>query len=150
MVLLPGIDRLLKKQEAQALMDAPHGRRLLSCNNRSCCPHGFEDTIKDPRGHYLRQRTLQCEAIAAVPDPLRPEHFLNKTLAETDRKARELAKLKVADVKIGEMLMKNAMRMDRMRAVLEDLHQTGGLTTRSVAFPFPRTASGSTQNQGRK
>ena len=133
--MLPGIDRLLKKAEAQALIDTPHGRRLLSCNNPACCPHGFEDTLKDPRGHYLRQRALQCRALPAVPDPLRADHFLNKVLAETDRKARQIAKLRVADKKVEVMLNKNTVRLDRMRAVLEDLQKTGGLTTRSLPFP---------------
>jgi len=30
-LLLPGVDRLLKKEQAQALIASPHGRRLLSC-----------------------------------------------------------------------------------------------------------------------
>lgn len=149
MVMLTGIDRLLKKAEAQALIDAPHGRRLLSCNNPACCPHGFEDTIKDPRGHYLRQRALQCEAISAVPDPLRADHFLNKMLADTDRKARQIAKLKVADKKVEAILNKNTVQLDRMRAVLEDLQKTGGLTTRSLPFPSTRVADLLTKTKDR-
>jgi hypothetical protein len=76
-VLLPGIDRLLKKEEAQALIGAPHARRLLSCQDQGCCAAGF----KDPKGHYLRQRKLQCDVLSAVQDPLKSKHFLEKTLA---------------------------------------------------------------------
>lgn len=134
-VLLPGIDRLMKKSQAEALIAAPHGRRLLSCNDRRCCPHGFEDTLKDPRGHYLRQRAFQCETLSGVPDAMRTQHFLGQNLAEADRKARQVAKLKVSDEKLGELMVKNSSRLDRMRAVLEDLHRTAEDSTRSKPFP---------------
>jgi hypothetical protein len=147
-VLMQGIDRLLKKQEAEALIAAPHGRRLLSCDNLRCCPHGFEGTMKDPRGHYLRQRALQCEALSSVPGPIRAEHFLNKTLTDVDRKARQIAKLKVTNATLGNMLQKNSSRLDRMRAVLEDLQKTGGVTTRSRAFSPPHAGRHTTTSQG--
>src|SRR4051812_35231859 len=84
-ILLPGIDRLLKREDAEAIVNASGGRRLASCNDRTCCPRGFEDMIKDPKGHFLRQRAMQCDAISAVPEPLRPKHFLDKSLTEADR-----------------------------------------------------------------
>ena len=79
-VLLPGIDRLLKPDQAQILINANGGRRLLSCNDRRCCPHGFEDTIRDPKGHYLRQRAWQCEALSKVPEARRARDFLDNAL----------------------------------------------------------------------
>jgi hypothetical protein len=133
-VLLPGIDRLLKKEEAEKLMAAPHARRLLSCQDRSCCPSGFEDTLKDPKGHYLRQRKLQCEALSAVQDPLRPQHFLEKTLASAHRTARQVSKLKVGDEKLGVALTKNTHRLERMGDVLENLHKTDEDVRRTPAF----------------
>ncbi|WP_443750428.1 hypothetical protein [Asticcacaulis solisilvae] len=133
-MLLPGIDRLLKAEQAKALVDCPSGRRLLSCNNRSCCPRGFEDTLSDPKRHYLRQRAFQCEAISDVPELKRAEHFLNDNLANADRVARNLTKLKPTDPVLSGLLEKNAKRLDGMRFVLEDLIKTEGQGSRSPAF----------------
>lgn len=139
-VLLPGIDRLLKREDAEAIINASGGRRLASCNDRRCCPQGFEDTIKDPKGHYLRQRAFQCDAISAVPEPVRAKHFLDKDLTETDRKARQLAKLKLADEKLSSRLVENANRLDRMRDVLGNLEKVSGSLTRSPGFPAATNA----------
>lgn len=123
-ILLPGIDRLLKRAEAEALMSVPHARRLLSCNDPTCCMHGFEDTLKDPKGHYLRQRASQLRILSSVPEQRRVRHFLDTDLAIADRTARQVAKLKVADPQLAKTLRENANRLDRMRDVLEDLHTT--------------------------
>jgi hypothetical protein len=137
-VLLPGVDRLLKPAQARALIETVGGRRILACNDRRCCPRGFDDTIADPKGHYLRQRAWQCEAISRIPEPRRVQHFLDRTLAEADRTARQAAKLRVADAKVKEILEDNARRLDRMRVVLENLQQTEAVITRAEAFPPAR------------
>ena len=148
-VLLPGIDRLLKPSQAQILVDALGGRRLLSCNDRSCCPHGFEDTIRDPKGHYLRQRAKQFTALSKIPEQLRAQDFLDNTLADADRTARQVAKLKVSDEAIATILTKNADRHDRIRKVLENLKETESVITRSAVFPPPMPIRGNYKNDGR-
>lgn len=134
-VMLPGLDRLVKPDQAQQLIAAPGARRLLSCNDRSCCPHGFEDTIRDPKGHYLRQRASEYSILSAVPELRRTQHFLDKTLTTADRTARQIAKLKLSDEKLLDLVNKNAGRLDRIRVVLENLKDTESLSTRSVNFP---------------
>jgi hypothetical protein len=136
-VLLPGIDRLLKPAQAQVLIDATGGRRLLSCNDRRCCPHGFEDTIRDPKGHYLRQRAWQCEILSKVPEPRRAQDFLDNTLAAADRIARQVARLRVPDDILATIIVRNAERFDRLRVVLENLKETEALSTRSATFRPP-------------
>jgi hypothetical protein len=136
-VLLSGIDRLLKPEQAQILIEASGGRRLLSCNDRRCCPHGFEDTIRDPKGHYLRQRAWQCEALSKVPEPRRSKDFLDNTLANADRTARQIAKF--PDDAVATVTARNAERLDRLRVVLENLKETEAISTRSAAFPAPTT-----------
>lgn len=148
-MLLPGIDRLLKRAEAEVLLAAPGGRRLLSCNNRACCPHGFEDTIKDPKGHYLRQRAWECEAISAVPEQRRPQHFLNKDLAQADRTARQVSKLKVSDASLAQKMLENSRRLDRMRVVLENLERTAASATRSPGFPAKENTKQAANKDGR-
>jgi hypothetical protein len=134
-VLLPGVDRLLKPSQARALIETPGGRRILACNDRWCCPRGFDDTIADPKGHYLRQRAWQCDAISRIPEARRVQHFLDRTLADADRAARQVARLKVADPQLREVVNDNARRLDRMRVVLENLQQTETVSTRAEAFP---------------
>ncbi|MCK1345043.1 hypothetical protein IVB25_16580 [Bradyrhizobium sp. 193] len=148
-VLLPGIDRLLKKEEAQALIGAPHARRLLSCQDRNCCPAGFDDTLKDPKGHYLRQRSFHCDDLSTVQDPLKPKHFMDKTLAGASKTARQAAKLKTGDDKLGVALSKNAVRLERMGDVLDNLHKTEEDSTRVRAFAEvkPRESGSKVQDE---
>jgi hypothetical protein len=146
-VLLPGIDRLLKKEDAEALIAAPSGRRLLSCNNRACCPHGFEDTVKNPKAHYLRQRAAQYSTLSTVPDQRRISHFLTGEMAQADRTARQIAKLKLTSSELIKVVEKNTKRLERMRDVLENLEQTSTTATRSVAFPLPK-GSGRVSRKG--
>src|SRR5262249_21914821 len=135
-VLLPGVDRLLKPAQARFLVEVPGGRRILACNDRWCCPRGFDDTIADPKGHYVRQRAWQCDAISRIPEARRVQHFLDHTLADGDRQARQVARLRVADPQLREVLNDNARRIDRMRVVLENLQQTDAtVSTRAEAFP---------------
>lgn len=138
-ILLPGLDRLLKPDQAQTLIDASEGRRLLSCNNRNCCPTGFDDTKRDPKGHYLRQRAFQCEAISNVPEFRRAQDFLDRTLAVAARTARQVAKLRVQDAEIMAITAANADRLDRLCIVLQNLKEAEAVSTHSAPFPSPST-----------
>lgn len=147
---MPGVDRLLKKEEAQILMAAPHARRMLSCQDRACCPGGFEDTLKDPKGHYLRQRKIQCEALSKVQDQLKAHHFLGKMLAGASKTARQVSKLKTGDEGLGAVLAKNAARLERMGEVLENLHETEGEVARAHAFADFSQSEGNSRVQGER
>lgn len=136
-VLLQGIDRLLKPEQAELLVGAPGGRRLVSCQDRSCCPNGFDDTMRDPKGHYLRQRALKCEALSQVPEPLRAQDYLNNTLSAAARTARQIARLRIEDPALKKATKKNADRLERVRLALENLKDTEAVETRSSAFPPP-------------
>lgn len=140
-ILVPGIDRLLKLSETKTLMAATGARRLLSCNDRACCPHGLEDTIKNPKAHYLHQRSRQISELSGVPEKRRARHFLDTDLAEADRTARKAAKLKIGDDGLAEILARSSERLDKMRAVLEDLHRTIGEEASRSATPVRRPAS---------
>lgn len=134
-VMLPGLDRLLKPAQAEVLIGAAGARRLLSCGDRGCCPHGFEDTLKDPKGHYLRQRASEYASLSAVPELRRTQHFLDTTLSQADRTARQIAKLRLNDEKLIALVNQNASRLDRMRVVLDNLKETEAVSTRSTGFP---------------
>ena len=123
---LPGIDRQLKLHQVEAIMRARGGRRLLACQDRDCCPLGFDDTVRDPKGHFLTQRGKQLEDIGRTHTDRRISRFLDHHLTIADRAARQAAKLNVGDAGIEKALKKASLRLDRMRAVLEDLDNTLG------------------------
>jgi hypothetical protein len=139
-VLITGIDRLLSIKQVEALMTAPSARKLLSCHDRSCCPHGLDDMLKDPKAHYLRQRSRQIADIARVPDSRRVRHFLDHDLRDAERTARNAAKLRVADTELVDVLTRSSVRLEKMHAVLEDLSKTVEGAPRAVAPRRPPAA----------
>lgn len=139
-VLIAGIDRLLSLKQVEALMAAPGARKLLSCQDRSCCQHGLDDMLKDPKAHYLRQRTRQIDDIAAVPDNRRMRHFLDRELPDVERVARNAAKLKVGDEALLKVLTSSSVRLEKMQAVLEDLGKSVGDAPRALPPPRPAAA----------
>lgn len=144
-MLLPGIDALLRKDDAAAIMNAPGGRRLAACLDRNCCPHGFDDMKKDPKGHFLRQRAFRCDELSNVPDQMRGNHFLSKVLLDEERRAKHLAKLKVQDPSLSKRLIENADRLDRFSEVLSNLGQTSIGTTRAPGFAATKQDNHSVQ-----
>lgn len=94
-----------------------------------------------------KQRTREIDGLSAVPEQLRVRHFLDVILVSAGRVARAAAKLKV-ERSIGEMLQKNADRLDRLSGVLDDLHKTDRSASRAVGFPL-RTELEETTNHDR-
>jgi len=140
-VLLPGVDPLLRREDADAIMNSPGGRRLAACIDRRCCPLGFDDTRRDPKGHFLRQRAFRCDELSSVPEPMRARHYLDKDLKADERRAKLLSKLKLSDAKLSMRLVENANRLDRFSEVLGSLEQTSATATRSLGFTIrPRDA----------
>jgi hypothetical protein len=132
-LLIPGLDRLLSAKQVAILMEAHGARKLLSCNDPSCCPRGLDDTLRHPKAHYLHQRAKQFERISRIPEARRTQDFLAKDLADAARTARQAAKLKVTDESLTAMLQRTTERLDRMALILEDLHETTGTHTRSAS-----------------
>jgi hypothetical protein len=148
-VLVNGLDRQLTVDQLDKLMNAAGGRRLLGCNDRRCCPNGHEDTLKDSKAHFLRQRAAQYESLSKVPESRRAQDFLDRELAAVERTARNAAKLKVNDSRLSALLVKNAVRLDKMVDVLGDLKTTIDGTSRALT-PERRTASADISKFGKR
>lgn len=125
-VYVRALDRYFKIDDAQLLMELGSARRLLACADRECCPLGVEDTFKNPKGHFLTQRISQLADLSKVQESRRVDRFLNHHLAQADRIARQAARLNPNDPSLARALRENTVRIDRMRAILEDLQQTIG------------------------
>jgi hypothetical protein len=132
-LLVEGVDRLLTMKQIEVLMRAPGARALLACKDRRCCATGFDTTIKSPKAHYLHQRHQAISRLAAVPDVLRGQHFLEKDLPPLARIARQAAKLRIDDAPLASTLQKTSERFDRMQGILEELHAKLANSNRSAA-----------------
>lgn len=125
-VYLPALDRHFKIDEVRALLDVKGARRLLSCEDRDCCPRGADDTINNPKAHFITQRLTQLGDLSGTPEERRVSRFLDFHLAYADRRARQAAKLDIGNLITKKALEKTSLRLDRMRGVLENLDQTMG------------------------
>ncbi len=125
-LLIPGLDRLLSVAQVDLLMAADGGRRLLGCQDPTCCPNGHNDTLKDPKGHYMYQRTKPLERLSRVPEVRRVDDFLKHDLDPAVRIAQAATKLALADAAMTEMLQRTNERMVRLGPALRDLHATMG------------------------
>jgi hypothetical protein len=134
-VLIGAIDRLLTEKQLESLMAAPGARKVLSCSDRSCCPNGLDDMLRDPKAHYLRQRARGVAELSRIPEARRAQHYLDKLLMPAERSARNTTKLKVEDDGLRKVLEKNSERLEKMHLVLDDLNSTIKDSPRS---PAPR------------
>lgn len=141
-LLIPGLDRLLSEKQVNILMQAEGARRLLSCHDRECCPNGLADTLKDPKGHYLRQRAKPLDRLSRIPEARRVQDFLTNDLAPAARTAADAVKLKVADQAAVELLQRINERLQRMGPVLSDLHKMIGPGAPRSPSPRHRARSG--------
>lgn len=91
-----------------------------------------QDTLRDTKGHVLRQRAKMFDSVSAVPELKRIEHFLDHDGENADRMARQAAKLKIPDNSLVKRLLGEAARIDRMRPILEKLRALSSSMTRSV------------------
>lgn len=139
-ILIPGLDRLLSEKQVNLLMATQGARRLLSCHDPRCCAHGHDDTLHDPKAHYLHQRHRQFQELSAVPEARRARHFIDKDLAAADRIARQAARLKVQDEDLSGVLSKSSQRLDKMVSVLDDLAKTIGEDAGRCAATRDRTS----------
>ncbi|MGH6871474.1 MAG: hypothetical protein ACREHE_08205 [Rhizomicrobium sp.] len=132
-IWLTGANRSATINELKLLERARGGRRLVSCGDKKCCPHGFDDMVGDPRRHAAYQSFNQVLDLEVVPDLRRRQHFLDGHMSTASRTARQLAKLRLSPVDAAaldvdyESLMKrllaHSMRMEKVQRTLETLHE---------------------------
>ena len=135
-ILISDINRSFARKEVECLAAARGGRKIISCDDRECCPSGLEDMLHDPRRHAARQTMKQYRELERVPDLKRPEHFIHDQLDDAARKARRIAKLRPESnddsfpaPKVESLIRRleeNADTLERTRTALEKLHQSLG------------------------
>lgn len=120
-VPIPGFDRSFSPKDLKAIANAAGGRRLVSCSDRNCCPHGLASMIDDPRSHIASEKFRLMNELFEVPDTRRVSHFLQVDMRNAERKAGDLAQLNTGDDKLNATLMKARKRIDSMARMYETL-----------------------------
>jgi hypothetical protein len=93
----------------------------------------WDDTQRDPKGHYLYQRAKQVGALSSISESRRIQHFLDHDLADANRAARQATRIGTNDEPLRETLLRSSERLERMSLVLDNLQKTMGDGPRSAA-----------------
>jgi len=139
--LVPALDRQLTLKQFNAVTAASGGRALISCNDRRCCKRGLDDTFNDPKGHYLWRRKTQLDALSRVPEARRAEHFISQDLAQAERYARMLSRLKINDLETQQLISRESDRLFKLHQVLENFHMHENTGERALTPPVRRSAN---------
>lgn len=118
---VPGFDRGFRATDLEVIVGAQGGRRLVSCQDRSCCPKGLSSTLDKPKAHIAYQSFKSMGGIFETPDTRRPQHFLDTDMRTAERKAGDLARLKIGDEKIAKALEEGRKRIDNFARTFETL-----------------------------
>jgi hypothetical protein len=118
-IYVPGIDAMLSPKEAEMLLSAsPQAKAAFACPDTHCCKRGAKDMLADPRRHYLVQRMNEVSDLSQVPEPIRPQRFLEANLRPATDKALQAASQKLDDAALTKKLQTNRKRLDNMRVAL--------------------------------
>lgn len=126
-IAIAGFGRSVSISELQMLHDAKGGRRLVACNDRNCCLHGFSDMIANPRRHGIFQRDSQIRDIEQIPNLNRSQYFLDGEMTRADRLARQIKDLKTGDEPLTNRMAMHSHRIEKMRSTLEYFHEVRGV-----------------------
>ena len=131
---ISGLGKSVTIKELELLATAKGGRKLVVCGERLCCQHGMKDTIADPRRHAAYQAFKQVRELEQIPPLNRERYFLNGPMAEADRLARTIKRLKpsveearLRDIDLHKLMKRyhdHSRKLEQLRITLERVHET--------------------------
>jgi hypothetical protein len=137
-VYLPGLGIFLDRETATAFFANRSLKASFGCQNTSCCRRGSQDTVSDPRRHFVFTRMEEIGAIGQVPAQLRPNQYLDTVLRPaTDRLGRVLQS-SLSDELKGR-LERERRKLDGWRHTLGEISRSQPATT-WAATPVRRIA----------
>ena len=132
-IAIPGLGKSATIKELELLASAKGGRKLVACGDRLCCPHGLKDMIDDPRRHAAYQIFSRIRALEDIPHLSREHYFLNRPMAEADRLARGIKKLRPSESeaalhqidlsKLKGRYHDYSRKVEKLRTTLETIHE---------------------------
>jgi hypothetical protein len=130
-VYIPGLGVLLDRDTAIAFLGNRSLKASFGCQNTACCRRGTQDTLADPRRHFVFTRMEEVGAISQVPPQLRPTQYLDSVLRPaTDRLGRVLQSALPDKVKIR--LEKERRKLDGWRHTLGEISRNQPGATAAV------------------
>jgi hypothetical protein len=123
-VYLPPLGITLTRKEARALFAAsPRAKAMFGNRNTVACPRGMDDMIDQPVRAFVIQRADEVANLSAVPDDMRPQHFLEKTVRPITDCALAATKIswKEDDVlgqKLSSRFIEHRKRVENLRIAL--------------------------------
>jgi hypothetical protein len=118
-VYLPGVDMLLKPDQARALLEAgSRAKAMFGCRNPNCCPRGIVDMLENPARHFLFQRTSQISELTQIPQQLRPQRFLDQYVRPATDQALAVANIRWERKEMADAASRHRKRLDLLRVSL--------------------------------
>jgi hypothetical protein len=111
--------------KAKTFFESRGMKALCACKDDGCCRHGWEDMLRQPRRHFMKQRLGEVKALSRIPEAIRAQRYLQDFLGHAT--ARMLRA-----VKIEPCLESPRRRLEGLRLVLCDLEQKKPLTSFSA------------------
>jgi hypothetical protein len=132
MVYIEQLGIFMRTTKAKSFYDNNLMRSRFGCKDPNCCPKGATSTLRDPRRHGVMRRIVEVETLAAVPQELRADAYLENFI----RPATDAA---LQAVKVDASLEPARRRLDGVRVTLGALRK-GGRPTSFVPPPSGRRA----------
>ena len=89
-VYLSELGVFLTPAQADEMFQAPR-MKTFACRDTDCCRHGAQDMVRDPRRHFVIQRTKEVAHLTQAPEQARASVYLEDMLRPaTDRLVRVL------------------------------------------------------------
>lgn len=117
-VYISELGAFLTRDRARSLYSKRGMRAAHGCQDQRCCPRGWEDSVANPKRHFLVQRSSEIARLSATPADLRPTIYLNEFLRPAGDAAIRAAQAEPA----LEIVRK---RLDSWRATLSAAHASG-------------------------
>jgi hypothetical protein len=91
-VYLPEIGAFVPREIARSFFENRQMRAVFGCRDTGCCRRGIDDTLADPRRHFMIQRLSEVAGLSGAPEPLRPQLYLDDFLRPATDKALRAAR----------------------------------------------------------
>ena len=118
-VYVRSLDLMLDAKQAQQLMNiSPRAKAQFGCSDTNCCPRGISDMLNNPTRHFMVQRIKQIADLSQIPEPLRPQRFLERSLRPASDVAVVATNIDWGNRDMQAKMGKNRKRLDSMRVAL--------------------------------
>jgi hypothetical protein len=106
----------LTRKQATKFFEIRGMKAKFGCRDTDCCRRGIEDTLRDPRPHFLNVRPREVATMGRLPEDLRASNYLDEFL----RPATDLA---LTASRVFPEIEQTRVRLERWRTTLGAIHR---------------------------